>query len=241
MKKTVVLFLAIAPFVAFSQNKPASKPTPKPSTTPAAAPAPANPIKNGIDSVSYAIGVSIASNLKQQGFADINLAAMQKAMDDVLKSKPTIIDLQQCNSVIQNFFQAQQAKKYATVKTASQKFLVENKTKPGVVTLPSGLQYQVMKAGDGPKPTTADRVKVHYHGTLIDGTVFDSSVQRNEPAVFGVTQVIQGWVEALQLMPVGSKWKLFIPYQMAYGEQGSGNIPPFSTLVFEVELLGIEK
>lgn len=239
MKKTVLLLLAFAPFIAFSQSKPAPKTAPKKPVT--AAPAAINPLKNQVDSVSYAIGLSIAHNLKSQGFDNVNLAALQKAMDETLKGKPTSIDPMQGNSIIQRYFQDLQSKKYAAVKGASEKYLADNKTKPGVVTLPSGLQYQVMKAGDGPKPTTSDKVKVHYHGTLIDGTVFDSSVNRNDPAVFGVTQVIQGWVEALQLMSVGSKWKLSIPYNLAYGEQGTGGIPPFSALIFEVELLGIEK
>ena len=119
------------------------------------------------------------------------------------------------------------------------KFLAENKTKPGIVTTASGLQYQVLVAGTGEKPTSADRVKVHYQGSLLDGTVFDSSIKRGEPATFGVTQVISGWVEALQLMPVGSKWKLFIPSELAYGPQGPPSIGPDQLLIFEVELLEI--
>ena len=137
--------------------------------------------------------------------------------------------------------QEMEAKKFGGNIEEGKKFLEANAKRPGVVTLPSGLQYEIMKAGNGPVPKSTDRVKVHYTGTLINGQVFDSSVQRGEPAVFGVTQVIQGWVEALQLMPVGSKWKLAIPYSLAYGERGAGrDIGPFSTLIFEVELLGIE-
>jgi FKBP-type peptidyl-prolyl cis-trans isomerase FklB len=117
----------------------------------------------------------------------------------------------------------------------------ENGSREGVVTLPSGLQYEILTEGKGAIPTDTDRVKVHYHGTLIDGTVFDSSVERGEPATFGVTQVIAGWTEALQLMPVGSKWKLYIPYDLAYGSSDRGSIKPFSNLIFEVELIGIEK
>lgn len=130
---------------------------------------------------------------------------------------------------------------YAAQIEASELFLAENAKREGVVTLPSGLQYEVIKKGTGALPADADQVKVHYHGTLLDGTVFDSSVDRNEPAVFGVTQVIPGWTEALRLMPVGSKWKIYVPYNLAYGEQDRGDIKPFSTLIFDVELLGIEK
>ena len=124
---------------------------------------------------------------------------------------------------------------------AGDAFMAENGAKEGVVTLPSGLQYEIIRAGNGPMPTETDRVKVHYHGTLIDGTVFDSSVDRGEPATFGVTQVIAGWTEALKLMPVGSKWRLYIPYDLAYGSADRGTIKPFSNLIFDVELLGIEK
>ena len=124
---------------------------------------------------------------------------------------------------------------------AGDAFMAENGAKEGVTTLPCGLQYEVIRAGNGPMPTDTDRVKVHYHGTLIDGTVFDSSVDRGEPATFGVTQVIAGWTEALKLMPVGSKWRLYIPYDLAYGSADRGTIKPFSNLIFDVELLGIEK
>jgi FKBP-type peptidyl-prolyl cis-trans isomerase len=135
----------------------------------------------------------------------------------------------------------QMEKLYGKNITAGAKFLTENAKRPEVKVTESGLQYEVIKEGKGAKPTSTDRVKVHYHGTLIDGTVFDSSVERKEPAVFGVNQVIAGWTEALQLMHAGSKYKLYIPYQIAYGERGTGNIEPFSTLIFDVELLGIEK
>lgn len=124
---------------------------------------------------------------------------------------------------------------------AGDAFMAENGAKEGVVTLPSGLQYEIVRAGNGPMPTETDRVKVHYHGTLIDGTVFDSSVDRGEPATFGVNQVIAGWTEALKLMPVGSKWRLYVPYDLAYGSADRGTIKPFSNLIFDVELLGIEK
>lgn len=131
-------------------------------------------------------------------------------------------------------------KQYASQIEAGEKFLAENKEKEGVVTLPSGLQYKVIKEGNGPKPAANDMVKVHYHGTLVDGKVFDSSVERNNPATFNVSGVIKGWTEALLLMPVGSKWMVYVPYGLGYGGQERGSIPPFSTLIFEVELLGIE-
>lgn len=142
---------------------------------------------------------------------------------------------------MQQLQEAKLEKEYGANKEAGKKFLDENKAKEGVVTLPDGLQYKVVKEGNGAKPTATDKVKVHYHGTLINGTVFDSSVQRGEPATFGVGQVIKGWTEALQLMPVGSKWTVYIPYDLGYGSQQAGSIPPFSTLIFEVELISIEK
>ncbi|MBQ8055754.1 MAG: FKBP-type peptidyl-prolyl cis-trans isomerase [Paludibacteraceae bacterium] len=143
---------------------------------------------------------------------------------------------------INSYFQKMQEEAGKEAKDAGEKFLEENKKQEGVVTLPSGLQYKVIKQGTGDKPKATDQVRCHYHGTLIDGTVFDSSVRRGEPAVFPVNGVIQGWVEALQLMPVGSKWTLYIPYEMAYGTRGAGqSIPPYAALIFEVELLEIVK
>jgi len=144
-------------------------------------------------------------------------------------------------STMQKRQQAKLSEQFKDNKTAGEKFMAENKNKAGVITTASGLQYEVIKKGTGALPTDSSSVKVHYHGTLLDGTVFDSSVNRNEPAVFGVNQVIPGWTEALKLMPVGSKYKLYIPQQLAYGDKDQGTIKPFSTLVFEVELLGIEK
>ena len=163
--------------------------------------------------------------------------------------KAPIINEQACQSVVNSYMMklqeqksAESAKQFLPNKLEGEKFLTENKKKEGIVTLPSGLQYQIIKAGDGPKPTANDKVKTHYHGTLIDGTVFDSSVDRGEPITFPVTGVIPGWVEALQLMPVGSKWKLYVPQNLAYGARPAGDkIKPYSTLVFDVELISIEK
>jgi FKBP-type peptidyl-prolyl cis-trans isomerase FklB len=199
-------------------------------------------IKTENDSLSYAIGVNIGQSLKQQGLESIDLNLLKAAMADVMAGSELKISADQCMPVIMNSMKRVQEKKYAPIKAEGEKFLTENAKKEGVVKLPSGLQYSIMKKGEGEIPKATDKVNVHYHGTLINGNIFDSSVDRGTPAQFGVTQVIAGWVEALQLMPVGSKWKLFIPSNLAYGERGAGeNIPPFSTLIFEVELLSIEK
>jgi FKBP-type peptidyl-prolyl cis-trans isomerase FklB len=193
------------------------------------------------DSLSYAIGVNIGQSFKQQGLESLDVNLMSAAIADVLAGRETKIAIEQCMPLIMSTMQKKQSQKFAPLKAEGEKYLAENKKKTGVITTASGLQYEVIKKGEGAIPTAADRVNVHYHGTTIDGKVFDSSVDRGQPATFGVTQVIQGWVEALQLMPVGSKWKLTIPQALAYADRGAGeNIPPFSTLVFEVELLGIE-
>lgn len=193
-----------------------------------------------MDSVSYSLGVLMAQNLKQQGFDAIDAASLTKGFEDVLKGNPLKVDPEQANEIVSDYMQSKQAKKFEATIAAGKKFLEENAKRTGVVELPSGLQYEVIKEGTGAKPTTNDQVTVHYEGKLIDGTVFDSSVKRGQPATFGVTQVIQGWVEALQLMPEGAKWKLYIPYDLAYGERGAGQqIGPYATLIFEVELLKI--
>ncbi len=193
-----------------------------------------------MDSVSYSLGVLMAQNLKQQGFDKVDAASLVKGFEDVVQGNALKISADEANQVVSTYMQAKQAKQYEGVIAAGQQFLSENAKRPGVVTLPSGLQYEILRAGDGPKPMPQDQVTVHYEGKLLDGTIFDSSVQRGQPATFGVTQVIQGWVEALQLMPQGAKWKLFIPYNLAYGERSAGpKIGPYSTLIFEVELLKI--
>lgn len=250
MKRT---FIAFATAILLSQSSfaqstktPAPKakaPAAKPATTTktvVVAPQASEGMKNGVDSISYAIGMNIAGNLKQQNLK-VNSAMLAKAIDQILNGQTTLMDPNAANAYIQGYFQNESMKKGAANKAVGDKFLAENKTKAGVVTLPSGLQYSVMKEGTGVKPASSDKVKVHYHGTLIDGSVFDSSVERGQPAEFGVTQVIQGWVEALQLMPVGSKWKLFIPSNLAYGPQGPPSIGPNQVLIFEVELLDIVK
>ncbi len=196
-------------------------------------------ISSPLDSFSYALGVSMAEFYKSQGIKDINLSMVNLALNDV-KNNGAKLNEEQCNNIIMNYMQSMKSEKAAAVKKEGLAFLEENKKREGVVSLPSGLQYEVIKEGNGPKPKLTDTVKVHYHGTLIDGTIFDSSVQRGEPISFPVNGVIRGWVEALQLMPVGSKWKLFIPSELAYGDSDAGPvIKGGSTLVFEVELLNI--
>jgi len=174
---------------------------------------------------------------------DINL--IKQGIVNGLKGSTKQMTAQDAQTYLQNTMQVLQAKKmesqYGANKAAGEKFLAENKNKPGVVTTASGLQYEVIKKGTGAIPTDTTRVKVHYHGTLVDGTVFDSSIERKEPAVFAVNQVIKGWTEALKLMPVGSKYKLYIPQELAYSNQNQGAIKPFSVLIFEVELISIEK
>lgn len=197
-------------------------------------------LKNTMDSLSYAIGVNIGQNIKQQGIK-VSAELLAKAIDDVNSGKATLIEPEACNAYIQEYFMAETSRKAVDNKLKGDEFLAENKKKAGVVTLPSGLQYTIVTEGTGAKPLASDQVKVHYEGRLIDGTIFDSSIKRGEPATFGVTQVIKGWVEALQLMPVGSKWTLFIPAELAYGQQAPPSIGPNQTLIFDVELIDIVK
>ena len=253
MKKSIIAFATTLLFVQFSYAQVSKTPAAKPKVPATAKPAVTTKtvvvsptgtstisMKNGIDSISYAIGMNIAGNLKQQNLK-VNSEMMAKAIDQILNGQPTWMEGNAANAYIQGYFQNESMKKGAANQKVGEKFLAENKSKAGIITLPSGMQYQVMTAGTGAKPASTDKVKVHYHGTLIDGTVFDSSVERGQPAEFGVTQVIQGWIEALQLMPVGSKWKLFIPSNLAYGPQGPPSIGPNQVLIFEVELLDIVK
>ncbi len=227
-----------------AQTKKPAAPAKKPASAvkkPAkpATPATTQNMTNSLDSFSYALGVSMAEFYKSQGIKDFNLNMVTQALNDVKKETAKLSE-EQCNNIIMNYMQSIKGEKAAAVKKAGQAFLEENKKRTGVVSLPSGLQYEVIKEGNGPKPALTDTVKVHYHGTLIDGTVFDSSVERGEPISFPVNGVIRGWVEALQLMPQGSKWKLFIPSELAYGDNDAGPvIKGGSTLIFEVELLQV--
>ena len=192
--------------------------------------------------LSYSLGMSMATQLMQTGLENLDVEAFVKAFSEIMKNEETTMSLEEASQHIQEYFSAKQNEMLEMNKQKGELFLAENAKKENVVTLPSGLQYEILTEGNGAIPTATDTVNCHYHGTLIDGTVFDSSVQRGQPATFGVTQVIKGWVEALQLMPVGSKWRLFVPSDMAYGKQGAGNdIQPNATLIFEVELLGIQQ
>lgn len=194
------------------------------------------------DSLSYSIGVMVASFYKQQGITVINDALVNKAIQDKLKGDSLLLTDQQCNQVVMNYIEKVKTQKAAAAKKQGLAFLEANKTKPGVVSTSSGLQYIILKEGTGPKPIATDKVKCEYTGKLIDGTVFDSSTKQGHPIEFTVNGVIRGWTEALQLMPVGSKWQLFIPSELAYGDQQMGpDLKPGSTLIFEVELLEIVK
>jgi len=195
------------------------------------------------DSLAYALGVNVGSSLKQE-FADINIDLFAKGISDIFKGAQNmpIKDNEEARIFLNNYFSKEQEKAAAEGKAMGEKFLADNAKRAGVVTTASGLQYEIIVAGNGKRPMLTDKVKVHYRGTLIDGTEFDSSYSRNEPVVFGLTQVISGWTEALQLMPVGSKWKIYLPYNLAYGERGVGSdIKPYSALIFDVELLDIEE
>lgn len=201
------------------------------------------------DKTSYSMGYNIGNAWKRQGIeaADVDLQVLIRGLQDVLNEKPSVVSDQENRELLTAFQNELRTRREAKRKELGEKnqkegeaFLAENKTKPGVQTLPNGLQYKVVTEGNGPKPTTNDTVTVNYRGTLIDGTEFDSSYKRGQPATFKVSGVIPGWTEALQLMPVGSKWQLFIPAELAYRERGSGaNIGPNATLLFEVELLSI--
>jgi FKBP-type peptidyl-prolyl cis-trans isomerase FklB len=193
-----------------------------------------------MEKVSYSLGVNVATGVKAQGLDTIDANAVAKAFKDVFAGNDLDISEEESMEVLQAYFGKIQAAAQEKVGKAGATYLAENAAKEGVITTESGLQYEIINSGSGAKPTAADQVTVHYHGMLTDGTVFDSSVDRGEPAKFGVTQVIPGWIEALQLMSIGDKWKLTIPSNLAYGEKGAGgSIGPNTTLVFEVELLGI--
>ncbi|MGI8604696.1 MAG: FKBP-type peptidyl-prolyl cis-trans isomerase [Verrucomicrobiales bacterium] len=248
--RPLLLFTAVCSMAA-AEKKPAPVAPTAPSAPPAAE-APATGSEPKLDSpqakVSYVLGTNIGRNITRDKL-QLDLDALVLGLKDTVEGRESKISAEEGQAVMTKFQEEMQAKQPKAGAESGDKnvkegkdFLAKNAKREGVTTTKSGLQYEVMKTGTGPKPKPTDTVNVHYHGTLLDGKVFDSSVQRGEPATFGVTQVIPGWVEALQLMPVGSKWKLFIPSNLAYGETGAGgDIGPNATLIFEVELLGIEK
>lgn len=192
-----------------------------------------------MDKLSYALGLGIGRQLSAMGAQNISVEDFARAIKDVLGGEKPAIDEAEARTLVNNYLSELEEKKSA-LKEAGETFLEENKKRPEITVTASGLQYEVLKAGNGKQAKATDRVKCHYEGTLIDGTLFDSSIKRGEPAVFGVNQVIPGWVEALQMMPEGSKWKLYIPSELAYGAHGAGEmIPPHSALIFEVELIEV--
>lgn len=194
-----------------------------------------------MDKVSYAIGLSMGQNLMGSGVTSLEYADLAAGIKDVLEKNQPQISYQEAQQVLGKFFSELEAKIAGETKAAGEAFLAENAKRKGVKVTESGLQYEVLEATIGQKPKATDKVRVHYEGTLIDGTVFDSSYKRGESITFGLNQVIKGWTEGLQLMSIGSKYKLYLPYQLAYGERGAGaNIPPYAALIFTVELLGIE-
>ena len=192
-----------------------------------------------MDKTAYALGVNIGHQLKEMGATDLNVNDFAKGVTDALAGQSQL-KIEEIQSLLNTYFTRIAEEQSKKVKGEGEKFLAENAAKEGVVTLPSGLQYKVLKEGNGKRPTATDQVRCHYEGTLINGTVFDSSYQRGEPAVFPLNQVIKGWTEGLQLMQEGAKYRFFIPYHLAYGERGAGQqIPPYATLIFDVELLSV--
>ena len=200
-----------------------------------------------MDKVSYALGLGIGRQLAQMGASELNIDDFAAAIKDVIAGNELKVSNREAQTIVQDYFRkqeeklnAERAEKGKVAKAEGEKYLAENARKEGVVTLPSGLQYMVLKEGNGKKPKATDQVKCHYEGFLIDGTVFDSSIQRGEPAVFPLNQVIAGWTEGLQLMQEGAKYRFFIPYILGYGEGGAGaSIPPYAALIFDVELLEV--
>lgn len=198
-------------------------------------------MENGIQKLSYSLGLNIAKSLKSQGLVDVDPQWIGQAIGDVLSNSPLKISEEEAGMYLNDHFAKLQAKQHEGAIKAGQDFLAVNSTKEGVVTLDSGLQYQILNDASGDKPTLTSTVTTHYHGTTIDGEVFDSSVERGQPASFPVNGVIAGWTEALQLMSIGSKWRLFVPSNLAYGDRGAGpKIGPYATLIFDVELLEIK-
>ncbi|WP_278372522.1 FKBP-type peptidyl-prolyl cis-trans isomerase [Segatella bryantii] len=201
-----------------------------------------------MDNLSYALGIGIGRQLAQMGAESLNIDDFAQAIKDIIANQELKVSEQEAQTLVQNFFEEQEkkaqvaaAEKGKAAKEEGEKFLAENSKKDGIITLPSGLQYQVIREGNGKKPKATDQVECHYEGTLIDGTKFDSSYDRGQTATFPLNQVIAGWTEGLQLMQEGAKYRFFIPYTLGYGERGAGaSIPPFAALIFDVELVAVK-
>jgi len=238
--KRLFFFALLLITISFARAQSPTKSKTTTKTTKAAAPKPV--LKNLADSAGYALGVNIATSLKMQHMTKINTSLITKAINDVLSEKPTLIDDNSAFLILNSYSNKMQEEKYKPIVAAGKLFCEKNKLRPGVKTTASGLQYEVITEGAGIKPTAIDTFVCHYRGTLIDGTEFDASYPRNQPLIMGVNQVIPGWTEGLQLMGVGSKYKFYIPYNLAYGLQGSPPvIPGGAALIFEVELLDVKK
>lgn len=234
MIKKIIFILTFTPLIGFGQQ---AKKNISGKTAPVT-----SILKSQNDSVSYAFGLKIAADLKSSGVDQLNYQAWSKAMEQVFKGEKTEITETQAQELITGFMTKGSEKKSTSLIAEGDKFLAENKSKPGVITLPSGLQYLVLKQGTGLKPKPGAEVTVHYKGTLLNGKQFDSSYERGEPLSFKLSRVIPGWVEGVQLMQEGSKYRFFIPWKLAYGPQGAGqDIPPYSVLIFEIELLNAGK
>lgn len=230
--KAIFLLLLLPFSTIFAQTKKPAKPANSATKAPIA--------MNGTDSLSYAIGVQVAEYYKTQGVEKINTEYLKKAFNDVFNNKPLSISEDECNMTIQQKLQEFMSQKTSGAKEAGEKFLEENKKRPGVITLPDGMQYEIVTKGTGPIPKATDTVKANYIGTLLDGKEFDNSYKRGQPLSIPVSGVIRGWTEALEMMPVGSTWKLYIPSELAYGDRGAGGvIPGGATLIFTIELLDI--
>ncbi len=238
--KKLILLGSILSVSAIAQAQPGTKP--KPVTKPVSKPIVQQPaLKTLNDSASYAIGVSVASFYKQQGITKLNTSLVSKAINDILMGKQPLLNEEAVNMCVNKLMNEVQESKSKPTIEAGKAFLEKNKTRPGVKTTASGLQYEVITEGAGIKPTTVDTFVAHYRGTLIDGTEFDASYNRGQPLVYPVTGVIRGWTEGLQLMAVGSKYKFYIPYNLAYGTNDNGAIPGGSMLIFELDLLDVRK
>ena len=237
MKRILLSVLVIVSVSAAHAQTGKTKPAAKPATTVSA------PVcKNLYDSVSYAVGMSVANFYKRSGLTTLNATLVSKAINDILGGKPALLDEPTGQMVLSNYINSQNSEKAKVNITAGEKFLAQNKTKPGVKTTASGLQYEVLTEGTGAKPTSAsDNVTVNYRGALLDGTEFDNSYTRGQPATFALNMVISGWTEGLQLMSTGSKYRFWVPYNLGYGVNGRQTIPGGATLVFEVELLEVKK